>query len=79
MQSIRQSNGCAIAVSDNDLVKGVKTLGETEGIFAAPEAGATIAALSLLLEKGQIQKDEQIVLFITGSGLKYVDVFNSFS
>ena len=79
LQSIRQSNGCAIAVSDNDLVKGVKTLGATEGIFAAPEAGATIAALSLLLEKGQIQKDEQIVLFITGSGLKYVDVFNSFS
>ena len=54
-------------------------LGKSEGVFAAPEAGATVAALKNLLENGQIQKDEQIVLFITGSGIKYMDVFNSFS
>ena len=76
LQTIRESNGYAVAVSDKALLKGVKTLGKTEGIFAAPEAGATIAALLLLLESGQIQKDEKIVLFITGSGTKYVDVFD---
>ncbi len=76
LQSIRESNGCAIAVSDDSLLEGVKQLGKTEGIFSAPEAGATIAALEILLDNGQIQRDEQIVLFITGSGIKYVDVFS---
>ena len=79
MQSIRDSNGYALAVSDDALLEGVTPLGKAEGIFAAPEAGATVAALENLLENGQIQKDEQIVLFITGSGIKYMDVFNSFS
>ena len=79
LQSIRDSNGYALAVSDDALLEGVTPLGKTEGIFAAPEAGATVAALENLLENGQIQKDEQIVLFITGSGIKYMDVFNSFS
>ena len=79
LQSIRDSNGYALAVSDDALLEGVTPLGKAEGIFAAPEAGATVAALENLLENGQIQKDEQIVLFITGSGIKYMDVFNSFS
>jgi len=79
LKSIRDSNGYALAVSDDALLKGVTSLGKTEGVFAAPEAGATVAALENLLENGQIQKDEQIVLFITGSGIKYMDVFNSFS
>ena len=77
LQSIRDSNGYAVAVSDDALLEGVTTLGKTEGVFAAPEAGATVAALEKLLKNGQIQKDEQIVLFITGSGIKYVDVFTS--
>lgn len=77
LQSIRDSDGYALAVSDDALLGGVTTLGKTEGVFAAPEAGATVAALKKLLKNGQIQKDEQIVLFITGSGIKYVDVFNS--
>jgi len=77
LQSIRDSDGYALAVSDDALLGGVTTLGKTEGVFAAPEAGATVAALKKLLKNGQIQKDEQIVLFITGSGIKYVDVFTS--
>ncbi len=75
LQSIRESNGCALAVSDDALLAGVKHLGKTEGIFAAPEAGATVASLAMLRDSGQIREDEQIVLFITGSGLKYVDIF----
>lgn len=77
LQTIRESGGCAIAVSDEELLEGVEQLGKKEGIFAAPEAGATVAALEKLLETGQIQKDEQIVLFITGSGIKYVDIFTN--
>jgi threonine synthase len=80
LQSIRRSKGYALAVNDDALLEGVKSLGKTEGIFAAPEAGATIAALAKLRDNGQIRKDERIVLFITGGGLKYVDIFlNNFS
>jgi threonine synthase len=75
LQSIRQSNGYALAVNDDALLEGVKILGKTEGIFAAPEAGATIAALAKLRDNGHIREDERIVLFITGGGLKYVDIF----
>lgn len=76
LQSIRESNGYALAVSDDALLDGVKLLGKTEGIFAAPEAGAAVASLALLLEKGQIDQHQQIVLFITGGGTKYMDVYH---
>jgi len=75
LQSIRESNGYAIAVSDKALLEGVQLLGKTEGIFAAPEAGATVAALSGLVESQHINQNEKIVLFITGGGAKYIDVF----
>ena len=75
LQSIRESNGCAVAVSDEALLEGVQLLGKTEGIFAAPEAGATVAALSKLVESQYISQNEKIVLFITGGGTKYIDVF----
>ena len=76
LNAIKDSNGYALAVSDEELLDRVKLLGRTEGIFAAPEAGTTIAALTKLLEKDLIDVDERIVLFITGGGAKYVDVFN---
>ncbi len=75
LQSIRESDGFAIAVSDEALLEGVQLLGKMEGIFAAPEAGATVAALSGLVESQHINQNEKIVLFITGGGAKYVDVF----
>ncbi len=75
LQSIRESNGYAIAVSDKALLEGVQLLGKMEGIFAAPEAGATVAALSGLVESQHINQNEKIVLFITGGGAKYIDVF----
>jgi len=73
LRAIRESGGTAIAVSDEELLEGVKLLGKMEGIFGAPEAGATVATLSKLREGGLISQDERIVLFITGSGLKYVE------
>ena len=75
LNSIRQSEGVALSVTDNELMTGTKQIGSSEGIFSAPEGGATVAALPKLLDRGIIKPNDRIVLFITGSGLKYVDLF----
>lgn len=73
LQAIRESGGCAVAVPDAAMVEGVRQIGSNEGIFAAPEGGAVLAALQLLLDDGRVERSERIVLFNTGSGHKYVD------
>lgn len=73
MQDIYDSAGTAIAVSDEALLESQGQLARAEGIFAAPEGAATLAALKDLIAQGWVQKDEKIVLFNTGSGLKYLD------
>lgn len=75
LHCLRESHGTALAVRDEALMKGVHDLGRTEGVFGAPEAGATVASLSILKDRGLIDKGERIVLFITGSGTKYSDLF----
>ena len=72
LQDIRASGGYAIAVSDEQILGAQRQLAITEGIFAAPEGAATLAGLAKLLEKGLIHPGEKIVLFNTGSGLKYI-------
>jgi threonine synthase len=74
LRAMRESGGTAVAVSDGEMVDGMLTLGRTEGISAAPEGGATLAALRRLLSVGMIQASESIVLFNTGGALKYLDV-----
>lgn len=69
---LRESNGIAVAVSDEVILSAQKTLASAEGIFAAPEGAATVAALMKLVKQGWIDPDERIVLFNTGSGLKYI-------
>ena len=75
LRAIRESNGTAISVSDEDLIKETYTIGESEGIFAAPEGGATLAAFNILRESGWIKANEKVVLFNTGSGHKYFREF----
>ena len=75
LNSIRESEGIALSVTDDELMTGTKQIGSSEGIFSAPEGGATLAALPKLLDRGIIKPNDRIVLFITGSGLKYVDLF----
>lgn len=70
---LRRSDGTAIAVTDEALLQGVKAINSTEGILAAPEGGACVPALQQLIEQGNIGRDERIVLFNTGSGLKYLE------
>ncbi len=73
LRAIRASGGAAVAVSDEALEAGVRLIGSTTGVFAAPEGGATAAALPILLERGLLRPEEEVVLFNTGSGLKYVE------
>ena len=72
LRALRASGGGAVAVPDHLMVEWVKKLGADTGIFAAPEGGATAAAVPMLKEKGLIADGDEVVLFNTGSGLKYV-------
>lgn len=72
LRGIRESGGAAIAVDDATMRDAVNLMGRTTGIFAAPEGGATAAAVRPLIEQGWLRAAEEIVLFNTGSGLKYV-------
>jgi threonine synthase len=75
LDAIRKSGGTAIAVTDDELLEGARELARMEGIFAAPEGGACVPALRKLLERGDVKPDERVVLFNTGSGIKYLDAF----
>jgi threonine synthase len=73
LRDIYDSHGTAIAVSDDAILESQRQLARAEGIFSAPEGAATLAALKELISRGWVQKEEKIVLFNTGSGLKYLD------
>ena len=73
LRAVRESRGTAVAVSDEALLAGQKRLAEEEGVLACPEGGATLAALEQLLSQGWIRREERVVLFNTGTGLKYPD------
>jgi threonine synthase len=72
LRTLRESRGGAVAVTDHEMREWVQTIGSATGVFAAPEGGATAAAVPRLLERGLISEDDEVVLFNTGSGLKYV-------
>jgi len=71
LDAVRQSGGTALTVTDDEMVEGTLLLGRTEGLYAAPEGGATVAAALRLRHDGWIAPHERVVLFNTGSGLKY--------
>jgi threonine synthase len=75
LDALRESGGTAVAVTDYEPIDGALELARSEGIFAAPEGGACVPALRKLLERGDIKPDEKVVLFNTGSGIKYLDAF----
>jgi threonine synthase len=73
LRDLRATGGTAVAVSDEAILDAQRMLGRLEGIFAAPEGAATLAALQELARQKWIQPEERVVLFNTGSGLKYLD------
>src|SRR4029450_13159888 len=74
---LRKSGGTAVSVTDAELVEAVKEIGSAEGIFAAPEGAACLPALKALLKRGEIKRDDRIVLFNTGTGVRYPELFNN--
>ncbi|MFL6212347.1 MAG: threonine synthase [Blastocatellia bacterium] len=74
---LRKSGGTAVAVTDAELLAAVSEIGAAEGIFAAPEGAACLPALKTLIERGDIRRDERVVLFNTGAGVKYLDCFKA--
>lgn len=72
---LRRSGGTAVSVSDAELTDAVQEIGATEGVFAAPEGAACLPALKRLLSQEVVKKDERVVLFNTGSGVKYLDLW----
>jgi len=75
LKVLKESNGTAITVSDEELLDGVRELARYQGIYACPEAGAVWKAAVRLLGTGWLKPSERIVLFNTGSGLKYNHLF----
>jgi threonine synthase len=73
LRAIRESGGTAVAVSDADMVAGMRTMGSLEGISAAPEGGAALEAIERLARDGRIRPSDSVVLFNTGGALKYLD------
>jgi threonine synthase len=73
LRAIRESGGTAIAVADAAMIDGMRELGATEGISAAPEGGAALAAIRSLVGDGAIRPRDCVVLFNTGGALKYLD------
>ncbi len=72
---LRKSNGGAVTVDDETMVRTTRKVGAAEGLFVAPEGAACFAALTSLLAKNKIEPNERIVIFNTGSGIKYLECF----
>ncbi|MGD0921355.1 MAG: threonine synthase [Terriglobia bacterium] len=77
LKALRESRGGALAVEDRAMLDAVCELAETEGLVTSPEGGATLAALRRLLTDGFISRQETIVLFLTASGYKYMEVLQA--
>ncbi|RMH14742.1 MAG: threonine synthase [Gemmatimonadetes bacterium] len=72
LRAVRASGGAAVAVPDADMAEWVEIVGSATGVFCAPEGGAVAAAVPVLRERGLAGDADEVVLFNTGSGLKYV-------
>lgn len=76
LDAIRASGGTAVTVTDEELIAATREIGASEGIFCAPEGAACLPALKQLLKDGFVKPSERVVLFNTGSGIKYVESFS---
>ncbi len=76
LETIRRSGGSCAAVTDDEVLEGVRLLARTEGIFAETAGGVTIATLAKLAAEGQVRSDERVVALVTGHGLKTVEALS---
>lgn len=77
LDALRQSGGAAVAVTDEELIAATREIGAAEGIFCAPEGAACLPALRMLIEDGFVNPADRVVLFNTGSGVKYMESFTA--
>ena len=77
LEILRKSNGGAIGIDDEEMIRAVHEVGSKEGLFVAPEGAACFVALKKLRASGKIDIGERVVIFNTGSGIKYLDLFKS--
>ena len=75
LKILRESQGGAVAVDDEAMIRTTREVGAKEGIFVAPEGAACFAALRSLCAEGKIKPEEQVVIFNTGSGIKYLECY----
>ena len=75
LRAIRQSQGTAVAVPDDEMLEGARLLGRSEGILSAPEGGALVAAARRLLAARRLDPEETVVLFNTGTALSYLEAY----
>jgi threonine synthase len=73
LDDIYASRGEAVAVTDAEMMDACRDMAALEGIFAAPEGGAAIAAVRRLVGQGKVSRDETVAVFSTGSGYKYLE------
>lgn len=74
---LRAPGGIAITVTDEEMIASARQIARTTGVFAAPEGGATLAAARKLRDQGWIRENDLVVLFNTGSGVKYLEAMGS--
>ena len=77
LADVYASGGEAVAASDGELMEACRDIARLEGILAAPEGGAGLAAIRKLVEQGKIAREESVVLFNTGSGYKYLEAWQA--
>jgi threonine synthase len=76
LKILRDSHGGAIAVEDEEMINATREVGAAEGIFVAPEGAACFVALRKLVAAGKIELDQRVVVFNTGSGIKYLECYS---
>jgi threonine synthase len=77
LKAVRESGGTAIAVADGELIDAGIQLASDEGLFISPEGAACVVAAEKLLRDGFLKRDEKIVIYNTGSGLKYLEAYST--
>lgn len=77
LRAVRESGGTAISISDEEMIDASLEMARCEGIFPAPEGGACVAATRRLLANGFFEPEEEIVIYNTGSGLKYLEAYST--
>ena len=76
LKILRASEGGAVAIDDDEIIRTVREVGRKEGLFIAPESAACFAGLKKLRAAGKIDIGERVVIFNTGSGIKYLECFD---